>query len=200
MDLSFCLSYISNRVEKKEFWMKYLIVILISLFSIEGSLAQPTLENIFIDNIVEEDTLYVNFSIASGEMGSTHQGLLIYKKGSELFGKFVLYNYGVSLLSNGLIKIHPNTKPIALKHDSLIAFFNDIKEKYFVIKKEWKLDSSQVEYLDIFFSQLLNYKPKGFSNASEYYLIVNRAKIVIVIDSPGKLKMQVELKKALKLN
>lgn len=181
-------------VEPKLFWMKRFTIVLLLLIYPADSRAQSTIGNWFTDNLVEGDTLYISFSVASGEMASSHQGLLVYRLGSEVFAKFVLYKYGASL-SNGLIKINPSTEPINFESVHLITFFHKLKSQYVVIRPDWKLDSDQKKYLDSFFIRLLAYEPKGYSNAPEYYLVMNQKKTLVVIDPTGALKMHVELRR-----
>ena len=151
-------------------------------------------------NLQMGDTLYLNFGISSTEFGSIHEGILLYRGNESIFGKHVVYNYGVSLTKNGVIKIDPRSKSISLETDSILKFYEINNADYFVKKKEWKLEDRQIEYLKIYFTELENFKePEGFSNVPDFYAVICGEESFVVIDKVGKWDKFLEVKKILKL-
>ena len=179
--------------------MKYLMILCLWLFS-EKSHSQSTTLSPLLDNLQKGDTLYVNFCISHSEFGSVHKGMFLYKKDNSIFGRYVLYNYGVSLLPNKSIRIHPNVMPVAWEADSVISFYNKVKLNYFVLKNDWELDHKQVEYLKRYFYELEKFiKPEGFSNAPDFYTVMSKAKSFVVLDLVGAWDKYLEVYKAMGL-
>lgn len=173
--------------------VRYLIILCIWLFP--GKNYSQTL----LDNLQNGDTLYVNFCISHSEFGSIHDGILIYKDKNSFFGKHVLYNYGVSLLPNKLIKVHPNVEPVALVKDSVTSFYSKIKTNYIVLKKDWKLEEQQIQYLKDYFSELEKFESKGFSNTPDFYTVISGEKSFVAFDRAGSWDKFLEVKKIMKL-
>lgn len=178
-----------------------LILILLCLgFLSKRAYSQSTALNVLIDSLQRGDTLYVNFGISPSEFGSSHEGILLYKKDGAIYAKYVLYNYGVSLLPNKSTRMHSNVRPVACEVDSVVSFYEKIKTNYFVMKSDWKLDDKQIGYLKNYFQELEKFiKPEGFSNAPDFYTVISGETSFVVIDKVGKWDKFLEVKKNLRL-
>ena len=69
------------------------------------------------------DTLYLNYFIATGEFGGINEGLIIYGQSNELKVKSVKYD--------------SSSYGITLEVDTIINFYEKNKDSYTIIKAEW---------------------------------------------------------------
>lgn len=144
------------------------------------------------------DTVTINYSIASGELGSIHKGIILAKENGQIKATHVVYNYGISFLPNGMIEV-ANTSFIPMNEDSIKTFYKSFQNDFTILKKQWIVDDKQINCLEKFFKEAQSFKSHGFSNAPEYYLITRKDKELIVIDRSGKWDKYSYLKKALDL-
>lgn len=175
--------------------MKYLMILCFGLFPGKSYSQASAL----LDDLQKRDTLYINFCVSPSEFGSVHEGILLYKSNGSVFGKHVVYDYGITLTKNGTIKIDPKSKPIPLVPDDIVKFYNSIKANYFVMKKEWKLDEKQVEYLMDYLLELEKFESKGFSNAPDFYAVISGEKSFVTLDHTGSWDKFLEVKKVMRL-
>lgn len=159
-------------------------------------LIQQPCQSSWLSNLQEGDTLRINYSVASGELGSVHEGILITKRSGQLKADHVLYDYGIEYMENGLIKIKPESNLIPLSPDSIKAFFHSIKNDYRV-ENESMLNDSQVCQLKRFFDEAEKFDVDEISNAAEYYAILSKGRELVVIDRSGRWRKHSELKRNL---
>jgi hypothetical protein len=145
------------------------------------------------------DTVIVNYSIASGELGKIHEGIIITKEDDKFKAVLVAYNFGTSILPNGLVKVDGNVPPVRLEPDSIKHFFQKIKGDFFVAKEERLLNLKQISYLEKFLNEAEDFESHGFSNAAEYYYIIRKGRELLVLDRSGKWGKHKDLKKVLNL-
>lgn len=168
-------------------------------FSFKTSwLNQQACRTSWLDKLQEGDTLRINYSVASGELGSVHEGIFIFKDQGKFKVNHVIFNYGIEYVANGLIKTKPESNLIPLSQDSIKVFLYSIKND-FKVKKESILNESQICYLKEFFDEAENYEAHGFSNAAEYYFVDGSQRELVIVDRSGKWKKHRELKKKLSL-
>jgi hypothetical protein len=157
------------------------IIFYIFFFSSLGAYCQKHL----LRGVSNQDTVVINYSIAAGEFGSMHKGIILIKKNDQVWATHVLYNYGVSLLANGIIDVAPNSS-IPMNKDSILAFYHTFKNDFTILKQEWVLNDEQVECLDKFLEEAEKFKQQGFSNAPEYYAVIAKNRELIILDRSGK--------------
>ena len=131
------------------------------------------------------DSLYLNYFIATGEFGGNNEGLIIYRDGNNIKAKSVRYNkssYG---------------KPIEI--DTIISFYKRNKRDFTVIKKEWVLSNKQRDYIFKVLDEIKRrpIEENVFSNASEHYTILTKDKNYVFIDRTGNWNKFLEIKEFL---
>jgi hypothetical protein len=147
------------------------------------------------------DTLYLNFSISSGEFGMHHKGILIYKDQSkdEILAKYVLYNYGITRSPKNLIMVSPKAVFTSLNADTIFNLYNRIKADYTVIKKPWLLQPVEVAYLQAYVGDMYRYKSNGWSNAPDVYAMFSKSQRILVVDTVGQWNVLALIRKSLRL-
>lgn len=117
------------------------------------------------------DTTYINFYIASGEFGGRNEGLQIYPSDGELKAKYVRYyisSYGLPLVD-----------------EKIYGFYQFAKDNYRVLKPEWVLSAEEKSYISSLMEAIRSYKPEGFSNAFEHYVILSNSQFFVLKDMAG---------------
>lgn len=173
--------------------MKQIIFYTLSFFSLAGYCQEYSLRE-----VSNQDTVVINYSIAAGEFGSVHEGIILIKKNEKILATHILYNYGVSLLPNGIIDVASHS-PIPMNEDNITAFYHAFKNDFTILKQEWELNDEQIDYLEMFFVEAEGFVSEGFSNAPEYYSIITKGRELVVLDRSGKWDKHQELKKILEL-
>lgn len=141
-----------------------------------------------IDSLCNGDSLSINYYIAHGEFGGVDEGLIIYRENNELHAKYVRYT------------TNRHDYSISLNDAALINYYKAVKYEYVLIKENWVLDSLQVDYLKKLLFELKNFKPKkGFSNASEYYVVISKNEEFVTLDRIGEWNKFLEIKKVLNI-
>lgn len=135
--------------------------------------------------VEKNDTLYLNYFIAAGELGGHNEGLIIYSNNNEIKAKSVKYNNS----SYGM----------ALKADTIIDFYEKNKSNYTVIKTEWVLSKKQLDYISKILEEIKTrpVEENVFSNASEHYAILTKNESYVFIDRTGNWNKFLEIKKVL---
>lgn len=170
-----------------------ILCITLYVFSLAGYCQEYSLRK-----ISNGDTLYVNYSVALGEMGSVHEGVVLVKKDDGVKATHVIYNFGISIQPNGIIEVD-NESFIPMNEDSIKAFFYSFKNNFTILKKEWKLNDEQINFLDRFLKEAKHFESDGFSNAPEYYFIITNDHELVILDRSGKWNKHREFKKVLGL-
>ena len=151
------------------------------------------------DRMTNSDTLIINYSISSGELGIVNNGIIITKKDNKLIAIQVVYNIGVSILPNGLIKVENDNLFIPqLNIDSIKAFYRSIKDNYTILKGPSVLNNKQIECLQLFIKEVKNFKSKGISNAPDFYAIIKKNKELVIVDQSGEWDKYRDIQKILK--
>ena len=135
--------------------------------------------------IQENDTLYLNYFIASGEFGGKNEGLVIHNSGNNIKAKSIRYS------SSSYGK--------ALEVDTIVSFYIENRNNYTVVKKEWVLSKKECEYLTKVLGEIKTQSEEKnvYSNASEHYVIITESKKHVFIDRTGKWNKFLEIKKVL---
>lgn len=173
--------------------MKQIILCVFLFLSITGY-CQETL----ITEMSNGDTMVINYSVATGELGSIHEGVVLRKESDQVHATHVLYNYGVSRLPSGVTAVTTDS-PIPMNEDSITAFYHSIKNDFISLKQEWVLNDKQIDYLNRFLVEAEKFESQGFSNAPEYYSIITKDRVLVVLDQSGKWDKHKELKNILEL-
>lgn len=144
------------------------------------------------------DTATINYSVASGELGSVHKGIILVKENDQIKATHVVYNFGISLLPNGIIDVS-NESFIPMNEDSVKVFHNNFRNDFTILKEEWILSDDQINCLDKFLKEANRFESQGFSNAPEYYYIVSNDWNLVILDRSGKWDKHKDLQKILEL-
>ncbi len=163
----------------------------LSIFSLTGHCQKLSIKEMY-----SGDSVIINYSIATGEFGSIHKGILLRKESDRIRASHVLYNYGVSLLPNGVIDVALDSY-IPMNEDSVKAFYMKFKNDFTVLKEEWTLNDAQISCLNKFLEEAGRFESQGFSNAPEYYHILINDWNLVVLDRSGKWDKHKYLQKAL---
>lgn len=179
--------------------MKNLILAAFLFCLHQQSIAQSISRSNWLNDLERGDTLYMNFCIAHGEFGSSHQGILLYSISSAIYAKYVIYRYGV-LLKNGVIMAEPNVSGVPLHKDSIVSFYKKINREYNVSKEDWRLNSSEIASVEEYIHDLeARDSIEGSSNAPDFYSLLWEQKSVVVIDRRGTWNRFVRIKNDLKI-
>jgi hypothetical protein len=170
-----------------------LLLITLSIFCLTGYCQEFSLRK-----MSNKDTATINYSVASGEHGSIHKGIILVKERSQIKATHIVYNFGISLLPNGIIEVDINSF-IPMNEDSVKAFYRAFKNNFTILKKEWVLNDEQINCLEKFFKEAENFELQGFSNAPEYYSIITDYRELVILDQSGKWDKHKDLKKMLEL-
>lgn len=174
--------------------MKHIILFLALFSSFGTGYCQKKL----IKQMVDDDTVTINYSTAFGEVGSIHEKIVLTKLNNEIRATQIVYDFGTSFACDGLIKIKKDSC-IFMRVDSIRIFLNSVKHKFAIVKKEWVLTDRQISRLEEFFAEAASFKSKGFSNAPEYYCIRTGREEIMVLDRSGKWDKNQSLKETLEL-
>lgn len=133
------------------------------------------------------DTLYLNYFIAAGELGGINEGLIIHGNSNEIKAKSVRYNNS----SYGM----------ALKIDTIIDFYEKNKSNYTIIKAEWVLNEKQRDYIAKILDEIKKrpVEKNIFNNATEHYTILTNKEKYVFIDRAGNWNKFLEIKKVLNI-
>lgn len=135
--------------------------------------------------IEENDTLYLNYFIATGEFGGINEGLIIFSNNNEIKAKSVKYN--------------SSSYGMALKADTIIDFYRRNKNSYTIIKAEWILNKKQRDYIANILDEIKakSVEDNVFGNASEHYAILTKKSSYVFIDRTGGWNKFLDIKKVL---
>ena len=166
----------------------------LSIFSLTGYC-----QELSIKEMSSGDSVVINYSIAAGESGSIHKGIILIKEGGQVWATHVLYNYGVSLLPNGVIDVALDSS-IPMNEDSVKAFYSNFRNDFIILKEEWTLNDDQINCLDKFLKEADEFESQGFSNVPEYYYILSENWNLVILDRSGKWDKHKDLQKILALS
>lgn len=135
--------------------------------------------------VQQNDTLYLNYFIATGELGGINEGLMMFYCGNELKAKSVRYN--------------SSSYGILLNVDTIVNFYRKNIGDYTVIKPEWVLRKEQCDYITKVLNDIKTkfIEENVFSNASEHYAILTKKEGYVFIDKTGNWNKFLEIKKFL---
>lgn len=138
--------------------------------------------------VQNNDTLYLNYFIASGEFGGTNEGLVIHNNGDNLMAKSIRYNN--------------NSYGKSLEVDTIVNFYKENCNNYTEIKTEWVLNKKECDYLVRVLDEIKaqSEEENVYSNASEHYTILSKCKSHVFIDRTGKWNKFLEVKRALNID
>lgn len=144
------------------------------------------------------DTATINYSIASGELGTVHKGIILVKENNQIKATHVVYNFGISLLPNGIIEVF-NDSYIPMNEDSVKTFYSSFRNDFTILKEEWVLNDDQINCLDKFLKEADRFQSQGVSNAPEYYYIISDDWNLVILDRSGKWDKHKDLQKILEI-
>jgi hypothetical protein len=171
--------------------------------------------------VEKNDTLYLNYFIAAGELGGHNEGLIIYLKNNELNATSIRYNHSsTSFILNAFTDFYKNNnnriifnpqewnlykwnlyvrQRDSLFTNALIDFYKKNINDYTILKPEWVLSKDQREYIVKTIEDIMTrpVEDNVFSNASEHYAILTKNESYVFIDRTGNWNKFLEIKKVL---
>jgi hypothetical protein len=151
--------------------MKHLLILITFLVGLTDNLKAQ---------ILEGDSVLIAFGIAHSEFLQSNEGIIFYCHSKTI--KAQAFKYQNSIYS--------------LNKDSIIKFYDSNSLKIKIIKNEWVLTESEIDYLSRLINEIKNSHLKsGFSNAPEHYYIRTSNSKFVLINSLGTLKIHKDLKK-----
>lgn len=165
--------------------------------------------------IQENDTLYLNYNISSGEFGGRNEGIMIYFKNDVLNATGVRYNklstphildafkdFDKKYKHKTSLKSGVEMGLCIRQHDSLttsalVEFYKNHKNCYTILKSEWVLSNDQREYIIKILNEIKSrpIEENAFSNASEHYAILTKNEYYVFIDRTGSWNKFIEIRK-----
>ncbi len=169
--------------------------------------------------IDKNDTLHLNYSIASGEFGVKNEGLMIYFKNNELHAMSIKYNstftdFAIDAITDFYKNEGSDPSIFYLNWDShikqrdslytstIINFYKKNMENYTIVKNEWILSNEQCEYIANILNEIMtkSIETNIFSNASEDYAVISKNISYVFIDRRGNWNKYLEIKKVLEID
>lgn len=167
--------------------------------------------------IKENDTLYLNYSIASNEFGNIEEGIIIYKSNNQLNAVGVRYNQSsTEFILNAYAKLNNNNHIVvfgtmewyihikqldSITTNAIIDFYKKNRNNYTVIKSKWILSKYQCEYIAKIIDEIRTrpFEKNAFSNSSEHYVVSTKQGSYVFLDKTGKWNKFLEIKKILEI-